>query len=66
MNAKRKKTSGRMSDSQDNRRRAQLLKELSAERRAIFERIQDLRARIGKVDFDIVGELRRLRGGGSS
>ena len=42
-------------------RRAELLKKMSPEKRAAFERITSLREKIGPVDFDVVKTLREMR-----
>jgi hypothetical protein len=43
------------------RRRNELLRRLTPERRATYERIKKLREKIGPLDFDVVEELRELR-----
>lgn len=45
-------------------RREELLRRLSPERRATYERIRKLREEIGTLDFDVVEELRELRENG--
>ncbi len=45
-------------------RRDKLLRRLSPERRATYERIRKLREEIGPIDFDVVEELRELRENG--
>jgi hypothetical protein len=45
-------------------RRDEMLKRLSPERRATFDRIRRLREEIGPVSFNIVRELRELRSHG--
>jgi len=45
-------------------RRSELLRRLSPERRATYERIRSLREEIGPLDFDVVEELRELRENG--
>lgn len=46
------------------RRRNELLRRLTPERRATYERIKKLREEIGPLDFDVVEELRDLRENG--
>jgi hypothetical protein len=46
------------------RRRDELLRRLTPERRATYERIKKLREEIGPLDFDVVKELRDLRENG--
>lgn len=45
-------------------RRDELLKRLSPDRRAVFDRVKQLREEMGKVSFNIVDELRELRSHG--
>lgn len=46
------------------RRRHELLRQLTPERRATYERIKKLREDVGPLDFDVVEELRDLRENG--
>lgn len=46
------------------RRRNELLRRLTPERRATYERIRKLREEIGPLNFDVVEELRDLRENG--
>jgi hypothetical protein len=46
------------------RQRDALLHRLTPERRATYERIRKLREEIGPLNFDVVEELRELRGNG--
>ena len=46
------------------KRRNELLRRLTPERRATYERIKKLREEVGPVGFDVVEELRDLRENG--
>ncbi len=50
---------------QNSESREELLRRMTPENRALYERIRERRERIGRIEgFDIVAELRRLRDNG--
>jgi hypothetical protein len=51
----------RETESRHTAKRDELLRKMSPEKRALFEKISALRERIGPVKFDVVEALREIR-----